>query len=95
MCNSIVSPSSSKITAAVPPSAETECERMTWTFEITPIFIFEFFFAASMAARRPAKPEPQIMRSYSIDSDIIRHLTSENRLNMYCKKKISKIMPNH
>jgi hypothetical protein len=60
MWDSILSPSSENSTAAVPPSAETECDRITWTFEITPIFNLSFVIAAEIAARNPARPEPMI-----------------------------------
>jgi hypothetical protein len=63
MWDSILSPSSENNTAAVPPSAETECERIAWTFEITPISSFSFVFAHEIAARNPAKPVPIISTS--------------------------------
>ena len=58
MWDSILSPSSENSTAAVPPSAETECERIAWTFEITPIFNFSFLIAHAIAERNPANPVP-------------------------------------
>ena len=56
------------MTAAVPPSADTECERITWTFEITAILRFPLVAAAEIAARKPAKPEPIIIISWEIVS---------------------------
>ncbi len=78
----MLSPSSSKRTAAVPPSADTECERITWSFETIPILIFGFFLAASIAALRPANPEPHIIKSNSIDSTICQTDCIESGLNM-------------
>jgi hypothetical protein len=51
------------MTAAVPPSAETEWERMTCTFETTAIFKLESISADEIAALRPANPDPIIIMS--------------------------------
>jgi hypothetical protein len=56
----MLSPSSENSTAAVPPSADTECDLITCTFEITPMSNFPFVVAADMAARKPARPVPII-----------------------------------
>lgn len=58
MWDSSLSPSSLKSTAAVPPSAETEWERMTWTLDNTAIFTELLASAAEIAALKPARPEP-------------------------------------
>ncbi|CAE6486817.1 hypothetical protein NUZ5A_20206 [Candidatus Nitrosotenuis uzonensis] len=76
----MVSPSSSNSTAAVPPSADTECERITCTFDTTPIFSDGPVFAASIAARSPARPEPTIIKSYS----------KESTMTIFCFKKSPK-----
>src|SRR5690606_28467086 len=55
-------------TAAVPPSAETEWERITCTLEITAILNFLSVAAADIAARSPARPEPMIKTSCEIVS---------------------------
>ena len=79
-CDSIVSPSSSNITAAVPPSADTECERITCNFDMTAILSLGAVLAADMAALSPASPEPHISRSYSsMVSTIIVHGRSVQR----------------
>ncbi len=54
----MLSPSSENSTAAVPPSADTECERITCTFEITPMSNLSLVMAADIAARNPARPVP-------------------------------------
>src|SRR3712207_2916320 len=66
MWDSWLSPSSSYSTAAVPPSADTEWERITCTLEMTPIVNFLSTEAAEIAARRPASPDPIISTSCAI-----------------------------
>jgi hypothetical protein len=52
----------------VPPSADTECERITCTLEITAILRFLLVAADEIAARKPARPEPIIIISCEIAS---------------------------
>jgi hypothetical protein len=54
----------------VPPSAETECERITCTLEITAMLRFGLTAADEIAALKPARPDPTIMTSWEIVSVI-------------------------
>jgi len=66
----------------VPPSAETECDLITWTFETTPMRSDGPLVAAAMAARRPARPDPHMTRSYSRLSTIFARGAARAELNM-------------
>ena len=61
MCSSRLS--SSRATPAAPPSAETVCERIGYSFETIPTETFGEASQAAMAARRPAPPPPTRMTS--------------------------------
>ncbi len=67
-CSSKLSPSSGRITAAVPPSAHTECARMTCTFDTMPIS------AAPRVFMRDLHGGAQPGESGSQDHDIMRYL---------------------
>ena len=53
----------SRIAAAVPPCAQTECDRNGWCFEITAMSSLLFTSAAATAALKPASPAPTMIMS--------------------------------
>ena len=68
-------------TAAVPPSAETEWDRIACTFVTTAMLTLPLDTrAASIAARNPAMPEPTMTRSYDSVSVKSSLLLSSNEL---------------
>ena len=67
-CSSRLSPSSGRITAAVPPSAHTECERMTCTFDTMPMS------AVPRVLRQISTCGAQSGQSGSQDQDVMSNL---------------------
>src|SRR3989338_5786660 len=78
ICHSHLSGVTLPSAAAIPPCAETVCERVGYTFEITATLYCFLLCANCNAARMPAPPAPTITASNSFVLKFIITTTHQN-----------------